>query len=233
MVNYNLNLNVFVHVLQECLYVPAWLESLLSITFFSLCNVHTEKAKNDCKMFCLDCNNHKASCVHCIASSHEKHRVVQIRRSSYNDVVRVIEIENALNISGIQTYRINGFRVLFLITRPLNPKKNKISAKVGFGCNTNCVMCTRIIVQPHVFCSLECKLMWTKQSESESFAIEGISRTMLSAEEEEELHKKLEPERLLERRQRPSPCAQPLPPPLFNNANSRKRKGIPRRSPLM
>ncbi|XP_015935846.1 uncharacterized protein LOC127744203 [Arachis duranensis] len=190
---------------MECLYVPAWLESLLSITFFSLCNVHTEKAKNDCKMFCLDCNNHKASCVHCIASSHEKHRVVQIRRSSYNDVVRVIEIENALNISGIQTYRINGFRVLFLITRPLNPKKNKISAK----------------------------LMWTKQSESESFAIEGISRTMLSAEEEEELHKKLEPERLLERRQRPSPCAQPLPPPPFNNANSRKRKGIPRRSPLM
>ncbi|XP_016167951.1 uncharacterized protein LOC107610411 [Arachis ipaensis] len=90
--------------------VPSWLENLLSTRFFSLCNVHKKQSRNECKMFCLDCNN-EAYCAHCIAYSHEKHRVVQIRRSSYHDVVRVKEIENALNITGIQTYRINGYQV--------------------------------------------------------------------------------------------------------------------------
>ncbi|XP_015935845.1 protein RGF1 INDUCIBLE TRANSCRIPTION FACTOR 1-like [Arachis duranensis] len=105
--------------------VPSWLENLLSTRFFSLCNVHKKQSRNECKMFCLDCNN-EAYCAHCIAYSHEKHRVVQIRRSSYHDVVRVKEIENALNITGIQTYRINGYQVFFLITRPINPNNKSL-----------------------------------------------------------------------------------------------------------
>ncbi|KAL4359526.1 hypothetical protein AHAS_Ahas08G0086200 [Arachis hypogaea] len=95
--------------------VPSWLENLLSTRFFSLCNVHKKQSRNECKMFCLDCNN-EAYCAHCIAYSHEKHRVVQIRRSSYHDVVRVKEIENALNITGIQTYRINGYQLVWTKT---------------------------------------------------------------------------------------------------------------------
>ncbi|KAL4292659.1 hypothetical protein AHAS_Ahas18G0050200 [Arachis hypogaea] len=138
--------------------VPSWLENLLSTRFFSLCNVHKKQSRNECKMFCLDCNN-EAYCAHCIAYSHEKHRVVQIRRSSYHDVVRVKEIENALNITGIQTYRINGYQVFFLITRPINPNnKSIISDRVSVNKNnTNCVICTRNLVEPFVFCSLECK----------------------------------------------------------------------------
>nr|XP_029150689.1 uncharacterized protein LOC114925755 [Arachis hypogaea] len=117
--------------------VPSWLENLLSTRFFSLCNVHKKQSRNECKMFCLDCNN-EAYCAHCIAYSHEKHRVVQIRRSSYHDVVRVKEIENALNITGIQTYRINGYQVFFLITRPINPNnKSIISDRVNQYLNNN------------------------------------------------------------------------------------------------
>nr|XP_029144556.1 uncharacterized protein LOC112705205 [Arachis hypogaea] len=208
--------------------VPSWLENLLSTRFFSLCNVHKKQSRNECKMFCLDCNN-EAYCAHCIAYSHEKHRVVQIRRSSYHDVVRVKEIENALNITGIQTYRINGYQVFFLITRPINPNnKSVISDRVSVNKNnTNCVICTRNLVEPFVFCSLECKvwiyfaysihqfsfsylicLVWTKTSEKESIPIEGVSRTMLS-----------------QSAQLPT-TAVPTP----SNANSRKRKGTPCRA---
>ena len=39
---------------------------------------------------------------------------LQIRRSSYHDVVRVSEVEDVLNITNIQIYIINSARVLFL-----------------------------------------------------------------------------------------------------------------------
>ncbi|KAA0043950.1 uncharacterized protein E6C27_scaffold236G002930 [Cucumis melo var. makuwa] len=96
---------------------PPWLEPLLTTPFFSICHTHGDAARSERNMYCLDCHS-DAFCFYCRSSHHNDHQVIQIRRSSYHDVVRVAEIEDALDISGVQTYVINSARVMFLNERP-------------------------------------------------------------------------------------------------------------------
>ncbi|KAL6496294.1 hypothetical protein OROGR_029552 [Orobanche gracilis] len=129
--------------------VPPWLEKLLNATFFDLCRIHTAAARSECNMFCLDCNV-DAFCIYCRSSKHKDHQVIQIRRSSYHNVVRVTEIEKALDISGVQTYVINSARVLFLNERP-QPRGGKAAV------SHLCVICGRCLLDTFRFCSLGCK----------------------------------------------------------------------------
>ncbi|PPS02005.1 hypothetical protein GOBAR_AA18652 [Gossypium barbadense] len=92
--------------------VPPWLESLLSTAFFTICSRHRDTPRNECNMYCLDCMD-DAFCFYCRSSRHKDHLVIQIRRSSYHDVVRVAEIQKVLDISGVQTYVINSAREPF------------------------------------------------------------------------------------------------------------------------
>ncbi|KAL1331956.1 protein RGF1 INDUCIBLE TRANSCRIPTION FACTOR 1-like [Arachis hypogaea] len=182
-------------------------------------------------MFCLDCNNNNnnnnngdAFCFYCRSSRHKDHQVIQIRRSSYHDVVRVVEIQKVLDISGVQTYVINSARVLFLNERP-QPKSGK-------GVPHICEICGRSLLDPFRFCSLGCKLVGIKRNGDASFvlddkinealAMEGISsrRSSMSSrnhhQEEEELGEG-------------SPQNIYTPPP---PSNTRRRKGIPHRAPF-
>ncbi|WVZ91644.1 hypothetical protein U9M48_037788 [Paspalum notatum var. saurae] len=146
---------------------PAWLESLLATRFFLACAAHPASPRNECNMFCLDCQASSAAafCYYCRAHRHASHRVIQIRRSSYHDVVRVSEVEDVLDISGVQTYVINSARVLFLNERP-QPRGAGAAAGKAAASPYNCEICGRALLDPFRFCSLGCKLVDTKRRRS-------------------------------------------------------------------
>ncbi|CAJ1890431.1 unnamed protein product [Sphenostylis stenocarpa] len=204
---------------QDTVLVPPWLEQLLHTPFFNVCRIHTDAARSECNMFCLDCNG-EAFCFYCRSSRHKDHRVIQIRRSSYHDVVRVAEIQKVLDISGVQTYVINSARVLFLNVRP-QPKSGKGVAHI-------CEICGRSLLDPFRFCSLGCKLEGIKKNGDASFALDGrneeltmdttsTSRGSVSSRQQEE-----------GLREGSTQDMYPPQPP----SNARRRKGIPHRAPF-
>lgn len=204
--------------------VPPWLEALLSTDFFSACSTHKHASRNECNLFCLDCHN-DAFCFYCRSTRHEDHLVIQIRRSSYHDVVRVAEIEKVLDISGVQTYVINSARVLFLNER------RQLKSSTAKGSSHLCEACSRSLLEPFRFCSLGCKLLGIKKNGDSSFIIsmkndeitegkERIPRRLLAKEEVHELREGIQQE------------IYQSTPPAGSHSNSRRRKGIPQRAPL-
>lgn len=76
----------------------------------------------------------------------------QVRRSSYHDVVKVGDVARLADISGIQSYVINGSKVLFLRRRPQpRPPKGAVGA-------SQCTVCARHLQDVSHYCSLQCKL---------------------------------------------------------------------------
>lgn len=76
----------------------------------------------------------------------------QVRRSSYHDVVKVADMARLADISGIQSYVINGSKVLFLRRRPQpRPPKGAIGASL-------CTICSRHLQDVSLYCSIQCKL---------------------------------------------------------------------------
>ncbi|GAY65566.1 hypothetical protein CUMW_242160 [Citrus unshiu] len=205
---------------QEASLVSPWLEPMLRTAFFTVCRTHGDAARSECNMYCLDCNDH-AFCFYCRSSKHKDHQVIQIRRSSYHDVVRVGEIQNIMDISGVQTYVINSARVVFLNERP-QPRSGKGVAHI-------CEICGRSLLDPFRFCSLGCKLAGIKRDGNASFTLEikneafmerkeGISR-QVSSRKQEELREDSQHD---------------IYPPTTHKppSSARRRKGVPHRAPF-
>ncbi|XP_042436430.1 protein RGF1 INDUCIBLE TRANSCRIPTION FACTOR 1-like [Zingiber officinale] len=229
--------------------VPPWLEPLLSTRFFAACPVHPDAPRSECNMFCLDCGGSASSfCFYCRSDRHSGHRVIQIRRSSYHDVVRVAEIQKELDISGVQTYVINSARVLFLNERP-QPRGGGRGGGSGGGGGASssassphiCEICARSLLDPFRFCSLGCKLVGIKRNGDATFLLTpgdeaaegggggGESSTTAAAEESKGGRRGRwgggSREGTTHDTRGPAP---PPPPP----ATSRRRKGIPHRAPF-
>lgn len=127
---------------------PPWLRAMLSGRYFELCEAHAAHPHCDQKYFCMDCCS-EPLCASC-TESHVGHKLVQMRKSSYHDAVRVADVARLLDLSGVQPYVINGARIVFLRPRP-HPRVARTVEHV-------CVVCSRGLLDDCRYCSLGCKL---------------------------------------------------------------------------
>ncbi|KAK6944419.1 PLATZ transcription factor, partial [Dillenia turbinata] len=126
---------------------PAWLEALYTQKFFVGCSIHETAKKNEKNICCLDCCT--SICPHCL-SSHRNHRLVQVRRYVYHDVVRLEDLEKLIDCSNVQAYTINSAKVVFIKKRPQNRQFK--------GSGNYCTSCDRSLQEPYIHCSLGCKV---------------------------------------------------------------------------
>ncbi|KZV37274.1 hypothetical protein F511_14678 [Dorcoceras hygrometricum] len=205
---------------------PPWLKPLLKEHFFVQCKFHVDSHKSECNMYCLDCMNGPL-CSLCLAF-HKDHRAIQIRRSSYHDVIRVAEIQKFLDISSVQTYIINSAKVVFLNERP--------QPRPGKGVTNTCEVCERSLLDSFRFCSLGCKIVGTSNDN-------GIQKNKLSPEK-----KRVQPaedsddsqssssssSRVHGRSSKKLPSFVPSTPPPTSASyrTAKRRKGIPHRAPM-
>ncbi|KAE9464359.1 hypothetical protein RHGRI_009152 [Rhododendron griersonianum] len=126
---------------------PAWLEALYMQKFFISCPIHENSKKNEKNVFCLDCCT--SICPHCVPS-HRFHRLVQVRRYVYHDVVRLEDLEKIIDCSNVQAYTINSAKVVFIKKRPQNRQFK--------GSGNYCTSCDRSLQEPYIHCSLGCKV---------------------------------------------------------------------------
>lgn len=66
---------------------PAWLEGLMSETFFSSCGIHEIRRKSEKNVFCLLCC--LSVCPHCLPS-HRPHPLLQVKNFSW-DIYRMFK----------------------------------------------------------------------------------------------------------------------------------------------
>ncbi|VVB06426.1 unnamed protein product [Arabis nemorensis] len=126
---------------------PTWLEVLLKDKFFNACLDHEDVKKNEKNILCVDCC--LSICPHCIPS-HSSHRLLQIRRYVYRDVLRVEDGSKLMDCSLIQPYTSNSSKVVFINERP--------KCRQFRGSGNNCITCHRSLQSPYSFCSLSCKI---------------------------------------------------------------------------
>ncbi|KAI4380487.1 hypothetical protein MLD38_006672 [Melastoma candidum] len=126
---------------------PAWLDALYTQKFFLVCPEHENSKKNEKNVCCLDCCS--SICPHCIPS-HRLHRLLQIRRYVYHDVVRLEDLQKLIDCSNVQAYTINSAKVIFIKKRPQN---RQFKGSVSY-----CTTCDRTLQEPFIHCSLGCKV---------------------------------------------------------------------------
>ncbi|XP_011083365.1 uncharacterized protein LOC105165908 isoform X1 [Sesamum indicum] len=231
---------------------PPWLKPMLKADYFVPCALHLDSNKSECNMFCLDCMGN-AFCSYCLVQ-HKDHRLLQIRRSSYHNVVRVNEIQKYIDISCIQTYVINSAKIVFLNERP--------QPRPGKGVTYTCEICARGLPDSFRFCSLGCKLNGMKRGDTELTFNLKVKHNREVFHDESDSDESSTPRKihranifnrfsldgptfssyggLIERLSGSSSSGDdegghslsPATPPLFNHTNSSRRKGIPHRAPF-
>ncbi|EFJ23714.1 hypothetical protein SELMODRAFT_102589 [Selaginella moellendorffii] len=195
---------------------PAWVDEFLSGDYFTSCDFHTG-GKNERNQFCTECSGSGPLCQFGLLASHSGHRTLQVRKASHMDSIRVVDIQQCLEVSDIQTYSINSAKIVFLLSRP-QPRPSK-------GALHACLCCNRALSDDVKFCSLACKLdVLREQPEDRSITF------ALPADGEEE-----NGSGCFKRKNSEAFQDSPTTPEKFESistAKARCRKGVPRRAPM-
>ncbi|KAK9112343.1 hypothetical protein Scep_019862 [Stephania cephalantha] len=230
------------HIENEDL-VPMWVKPMLKSRYFTTCLLHAHSNKSECNFFCIDCHDNNALCSYCL-KHHQHHRILQIRRSSYHDVIRVSEIQRYIDVSGVQNYVINSAKIVFLNERP----QHRVGR--GFGStNNSCQICCRALLEPFKFCSLGCKvegmsrgggdahvtlmLPWEFNQQTTLSQFKYSSSSTSSSSSSTSLKK-------IQIGFKSDGCGgelkdddfTPVTPPIINYRKGKPRKGIPHRAPF-
>ncbi|TVU31569.1 hypothetical protein EJB05_23259 [Eragrostis curvula] len=201
---------------------PRWLGPLLSSRFFAHCVTHADSHRSgECNMFCLDCSAADgvgALCSLCLAHAHRGHHTIQIRRSSYHDVIRVSDIQRFLDIAGVQTYVINSARVIFLNERPQQHKPGAGGKAASASANL-CEVCARSLLDNFRFCSLGCKVVGCSPD-----PVKARNRLRYPSSSDGAASSSL--------RNAADKMQQSFTPPTPPTLPTKRRKGIPHRAPF-
>ncbi|KAK9996032.1 hypothetical protein SO802_020718 [Lithocarpus litseifolius] len=132
---------------------PPWLKPMLGESFYKKCKLHSICPKFGCNRYCLDCMD-GALCPDSIDYDHQGHRVLHIRKSAKHDVIKASDIQEYLDLTGIQSGTINRGKVVFL--RKHTTRKAKFIVSEADYTN-KCEACWCNLQEPFCFCSLSCR----------------------------------------------------------------------------
>ncbi|KAI0494910.1 hypothetical protein KFK09_025056 [Dendrobium nobile] len=168
--------------------IPSWLELLLATKFFGACAEHQGiKKKIERNIYCVDCN--ESMCSFCVSSpscSHRYHRLLQIRRYIYQNVIRIRDMQKLIDCSEVQPYIVNGAKVVLL-----NPKMQSKPSKPAVAGTSFCKSCQRTVAEHNGYCSIACKV-FRKVAQSPELEADFLSDGSCSPAKLEDL--KLSPE---------------------------------------
>ncbi|CAM6103829.1 unnamed protein product [Calypogeia fissa] len=129
---------------------PSWLPGFLQAEYFTACHEHIHPKVQNRNYYCVDCDR-GPMCKEGRLIKHGMHKVLQVRKGLYDDVVRVNDIAKLVDITNIQTYYINGASVVFLRSRPqAKPPKRRFCQNCNRSENKSVQELVRL-------CSLGCK----------------------------------------------------------------------------
>ncbi|KAJ0987582.1 hypothetical protein J5N97_005938 [Dioscorea zingiberensis] len=201
-----------------------WLGSLLRKKFFEICDEHRDLRKSETNVYCIDCD--QSLCSHCVAApppdNHRTHKMIQIRRYVYQDVVQVNDLHKLVDCSKVQTYTSNGAKVVLL-----NPRKQSKPSKLPAAA-ASCDMCGRVISNPFQYCSLACKVSERAADEAGSSGVDDTATGPIISSSSDPEAGEDSSSCLLSPQDQPSDSSELIP-----MIKRSRRKGTPARSPVL